>query len=119
MVLVNISVLTPQLRATLLRISQGLEAQRLKQSASMGAQPSIPIMGASVGVINSPGTQSDTPLSDVSGGGEIVMAPTNLYAVKVNSSCKRCLCKSRSYYLIWTARFLILILLTSFHCAKF
>ncbi|XP_024374840.1 uncharacterized protein [Physcomitrium patens] len=75
-------LLTPQLRATLLRISQGLEAQRLKQSASMGAQPSIPIMGASVGVINSPGTQSDTPLSDVSGGGEIVMAPTNLYAVK-------------------------------------
>lgn len=89
MVLMNVSVLTPQLRSTLVRISQGLEAQRLKQSASMGAQTSTPNIGASAGVINSTSSQSETPLGDVSGGGEIVMTPTNLYALKVNVSCKR------------------------------
>lgn len=79
----NLLVLTPRLRATLLRISQVLEEQRLKQSLIMGTQTSSTSMSTAAGLTNSTGMQSDTSPSSVFGGAEIVMAPTNLYALKV------------------------------------
>lgn len=75
---VNDSVLTPRLRATLVRISQGLEEQRLKQSTSMG------IPTSTTGLSGPSGLQSDSAPSPVFGGAAIVMSPTNLYALKVN-----------------------------------
>lgn len=91
-VFVNYSVLTPRLRATLLRISQGLEEQRLKQSTSMGTQTLISNMSAAAGLTSSTGLQSDMPPSSVFGGSAIVMAPTNLYALKVESCFNRHQC---------------------------
>ena len=79
----NYSVLTPRLRATLLRISQGLEEQRLKQSTNPGAQNSMPNMSAAAGLTSPNGLQSDMPPSPVFGGAAIVMVPTNLFALKV------------------------------------
>lgn len=66
-------LLTPRLRATLLRISQELEEQRLKQSISMSA---------SSGHTNTTGIQSDIPPNSSFGGAEIVMTATNFYALK-------------------------------------
>ncbi|KAG0616902.1 hypothetical protein M758_5G150000 [Ceratodon purpureus] len=75
-------LLTPRLRATLLRISQGLEEQRLKQSTNPGAQNSMPNMSAAAGLTSPNGLQSDMPPSPVFGGAAIVMVPTNLFALK-------------------------------------
>lgn len=83
-------VLTPRLRTTLLRISQALEEQRLKQASSNIAQTAMPNLNSGPGVPSPTGmgnTQSDVAPSPVFGGAAIVMSPTNLFAIKVNKIC--------------------------------
>ena len=81
------AVLTPRLRATLLRISQGLEEQRLKQSTSNGTQASLSNVGVASGANNASGmshmASESTPASTVFGGAMVVMTPSNFYALKV------------------------------------
>ena len=50
----------------------------------MSSQNSTPNMSVAARITNSTGMQSDMPPSPVFGGAEVVMAPTNLYALKVN-----------------------------------
>lgn len=76
-------MLTPRLRATLLRISQGLEEQRLKRSTSAGSQSQTPHTSAVPALTNAAGIESDASPNHVFGAAEIMMVPTNLYAIKV------------------------------------
>ncbi|XP_073395811.1 uncharacterized protein [Physcomitrium patens] len=75
-------LLTPRLRATLLRISQGLEEQRLKRSTSAGSQSQTPHTSAVPALTNAAGIESDASPNHVFGAAEIMMVPTNLYAIK-------------------------------------
>jgi hypothetical protein len=71
-------VLTPRLRATLLRISQGLEEQRLRYFIAQ--TPTSPATAANVSGISS--TPSEMQSGSVFGGAVIVMTASNLCALK-------------------------------------
>ncbi len=72
-------MLTPRLRATLLRISQGLEEQRLRYFIAQ--TPTSPATAANVSSVSI--TPSEMQSGSVFGGAVIVMTASNLCALKV------------------------------------
>jgi hypothetical protein len=71
-------VLTPRLRATLLRISQGLEEQRLRYFIAQ--TPTSPATAANASSVSS--MPSEMQSGSVFGGAVIVMTASNLFALK-------------------------------------
>jgi hypothetical protein len=80
--------LTPRLRATLLRISQGLEEQRLRYFIAQ--TPTSPATAPNASSISS--MPSEMQSGSVFGGAVIVMTASNLCALKVEVGIKRAEC---------------------------